>query len=380
MQFALKGLVAEPVVKGHCAAVGSGCGTKVCMKRSSLALLAAGLCLLAGIYLFAFQPAGGYHLLKKIPLGAAAGGGEYFDYITLDAAARRAYLSHGTEVKVVDADSGAVVGNVTGLKRDHGVAVVPELGRGFISDGDAGQVVIFDLKTLKTLGQVKAEPDADSIIYDPASKRIFVFNGEPKSCTVIDRAKGTAVETLALGGAPEQAVADGKGMIYDNLEDTNEVIAIDSRTLKIKARWPVAPAGQPVSMAMDRQHRRLFIGGRNPKLLVVMDADSGKIIGQPFPIGDRVDSNVYDPETGLVASSTREGTIHIFHEDSPDRFSIVETVKTEFGAKTMALDPKTHNLFVDTSDFDAPPAPTGKQKNPQPRARPGTFRLLIYGR
>ncbi|PYT14679.1 MAG: hypothetical protein DMG59_16525 [Acidobacteria bacterium] len=154
-------------------------------------------------------------------------------------------------------------------------------------------------------------------------------------------------------------------MIYDNLEDTNELIAIDSRTLKIKARWPVAPAGQPVSMAMDRQHRRLFIGGRNPKLLVVMDADSGKIIGQPFPIGDRVDSNVYDPETGMVASSTREGTIHIFHEDSPDRFSIVETVKTEFGAKTMALDPKTHNLFVDTSDFDAPPAPTGKQQDPE---------------
>ena len=344
------------------------------MQRSDLGRLAVCLC---SLWLgAAAAPPGGYHLLKRIPLSAAPGGGEYFDYITVDAAARRVYLSHGTEVKVLHADTGAVVGNITGFKRNHGIALVPELGRGFVSDGDAGQVVIFDLKTLKTIGQVKADADADSIIYDPASKRIWVFSGDPKNCTVIDPAKGTAVATIPLGGSPEQAVADGKGMIYDNLESTNEVIAIDSRTLKIKARWPVAPAGQPVSMAMDREHRRLFIGGRNPKLFVVMDADSGKIIGQPFPIGDRVDSNVFDPGTGLIACSTREGTIHIFHEDSPDKFTSVETVKTEFGAKTMGLDSKTHNLFVDTADF-GPPAAAGKQ---QPRPIPGTFRLLIYGR
>jgi YVTN family beta-propeller protein len=351
------------------------------MKRFSLVRLAVGMCvLLLGAYVLAFQLGGGYHLLKKVPFGAAEGGGEYFDYITFDATARRVYLSHGTEVKVLDPDSCAVVGNITGLKRDHGVAVVPELGRGFISDGDAGQVVIFDLNTLKPIGRAKADNDADSIIYDPASKRIFVFNGEPNSATVVDPAKGTVVATLPLGGAPEQAVADGKGMIYDNLEDKNEVIAIDTRTLKIAARWPVAPAGQPVSMAMDRQHRRLFIGGRNARLLVVMDADSGKIIGKPFPIGARVDANVYDPETGLVASSTGEGTIHIFHEDSPDKFSVVETVKTEFGAKTMALDPKTHNLLVDTSDFDPPAVATAEQPNPRRRAKPGTFHLLRYGR
>ena len=168
-------------------------------------------------------------------------------------------------------------------------------------------------------------------------------------------------------------------MIYDNIEDTNEVIAIDSQTLKIKSRWPVAPAGQPVSIAMDRQTRRLFIGGRGPKLLAVMNADTGKIIGSPFPIGDRVDTNVFDPETALIASATREGTIHIFHEDSADKYSVVETVKTEFGAKTMGLDAKTHNLLVDTSDFENPPA-TAQQPNPQPRAKPWTFRLLIYGR
>ena len=350
------------------------------MKARYVARLVAGSCLLLiAACILAFQP-GGYHLLKKIPLGAAEGGGEYFDYITFDTAARRVYLSHGTEIKVLDADTNAVVGTISGLKRDHGVALVPELGRGFISDGDAKQVVIFDMKTLKTIGQIKGETDADSILYDAVSKRIFVFNGQPKSCTVIDPAKGEVLSTLPLGGAPEQAVADGKGMIFDNLEDTNEVIAIDSRTLQIKSRWPVAPAGQPVSMAMDRVHRRLFIGGRGPKVLVVMDADSGKIIGQPFPIGARVDTNVFDPNTGLVASSTGDGTIHLIHEDSPDKFSVVETVQTEYGAKTMALDPKTHNLYVDTSDFGAPGAATEKQPNPPRRATPGTFRLLIYGR
>jgi hypothetical protein len=340
-----------------------------------------GLCILSVAILVIGAPAsGGYHLLKKVPLGAAEGGAEYFDYINIDAGARRAYLSHGTEFLVVDADNGSILGKMTGFKRNHGIALVPDLGRGFVSDGDAGQVIIVDLKTFKKIGEVQGEKDADSILYDPASKRVFVFNGQPKSATVIDPAKGTVIMTMPLGGAPEQAAADGKGTIFDNLEDTNEVIAIDSQTLKIKSRWPVAPAGQPVSMAMDRQHRRLFIGGRNPKMLVVMNADNGKIVGDAFPIGDRVDSNVFDPETGLVASSTREGTIHIFHEDSPDKFSLIETVKTEFGANTMGLDSKTHNLLVDTSDFDMPAPPTAQQRNPQPRAKPGTFRLLIYGR
>ena len=349
------------------------------MKRLNLRALA--VCLLAlGFPILKAAPAGGYHLLRAIPLGAAEGGGEYFDYITVDSAARRVYVSHGTEVKVLDADSYTVVGTINGFKRDHGVAVVNALSRGFVSDGDLGQAVIFDLKTFQKIGEVKADKDADSILYDPASKRIFVFNGEPKSATVVDPAKGSVVATIALGGSPEQAVADGKGMIFDNLEDTNEVVAIDTRTLQVKSRWPVAPAGQPVSIAMDRKTRRLFISGRNPKTLVVMDAGSGRVIGQPFPIGDRVDTTVFDPETGLVASSTREGTIHIFHEDSPDMLRPLETVKTEFGAKTMGLDLKTHNLFVSTSDFDPPGAPTEKQKNPQPRAKPGTFRVLVYGR
>ena len=336
-----------------------------------LILLASGIA--------AFAAGDSYHLINKISFGAADGGREYFDYINVDSGARRAYLSHGTEFLVVNLDNGALTGKVTGLKRDHGVALVSELGRGFISDGDAAQIVVFDLKTLKTLGQIKGEPDADSIIYDPASKRVFVFNGDSHSATVIDPATQKVLATLPLAGAPEQAVADGKGMIYDNLEDKNEVIAIDSRSMKITSRWPVAPGAQPVSMAMDRENRRLFIGCRNPKVFIVMDADSGKIIGKPFPIGARVDSSVFDPETKLAACSTGDGTIHIFHEDAPDVISPVQTVQTEFGAKTMALDAKTHNLLVDTSDFEAPPADE-KQKNPQPRAKPGTFRLLIFGR
>jgi YVTN family beta-propeller protein len=333
---------------------------------------------LLSLAVFGLQPAGGYHLLRKIPLGAAPGSSEYFDYITFDAASRRVYLSHGTEVKVLDADTDKVLGDISGLKRDHGVAIVPELGRGFISDGDAGEVVVFDLKTLKVTGHIKTDKDSDSILYDPASKRIFCFNGKPNSVSVIDPASAKVISTLPLGGAPEQAVADGKGLIFDNIEDKNEVIAIDSRALKITARWPVGPAGQPVSIAMDRQSRRLFIGARNPAVFVVMDADTGKIVGPSVPIGERVDTTVFDPETRVAACSTGDGTIHVFHEDSANKITAVETVKTEYGAKTMAFDPKTHNLLVDTSDFSTPSASNGKQA--RLIAKPGTFRLLVYGR
>jgi DNA-binding beta-propeller fold protein YncE len=186
------------------------------------------------------SPPEGYHLLKKIPLGAAAGGGEYFDYITVDAAARRVYVSHGTEVKVVDADSGAVVGTITGLKRCHGIALVDEIVKGFITDGDSGAVVVFDPKTLKVTGSIKAAPDADAIIYDPASKHIFSFNGNSHNSTVIDPKSGTVVGTIEIGGGPENAVADGKGTIYNNNEEQNNIAVIDSRALTIKARWPVA--------------------------------------------------------------------------------------------------------------------------------------------
>lgn len=335
---------------------------------------------LPGVFALAAAATGGYHLIKTYPFGAAEGSTrEYFDYIMVDSSARRVYVSHGTEIKVLNADTGALVGNITGLKQDHGVAVATEFGRGFITDGAQGKVITFDLKTLKVTGEVKADKDADSIVYDPASKRVFAMNGDPNSSTVIDARTATVVGTIELGGGPEFAVADGKGTVFVNLEDKNQVVAIDSHTLKIKSRWPVAPAGGPTALAMDLQHRRLFSAGRNPQNLVVLDADSGKVI-QSFPISSGVDAAAYEPETGLIFASTREGMIHIFHEDSPDKYSEVETVKTQFGAKTMGLDSKTHNLFVDTADFGEPPAPTAERPHPQRAATPGTFRVLVYGR
>jgi DNA-binding beta-propeller fold protein YncE len=320
-----------------------------------------------------------YHLLKKYSFGPAEGSTrEYFDYITVDSAARRVYLSHGTEVKVLDADTGSVVGNITGLKQDHGVAVAAEFGRGFITDGAQAKVVFFDLKTLKILGEAKADKDADSVVYDPASKRVFSMNGDPHNSTVIDAKSGDVVATIDLGGGPEFAVADGKGTVYVNIEDKNEVVAIDSNSLAIKSRWPLAPAGAPTALAIDTAHGRLFSAGRNPQMLVVLNADDGKVI-QSFPITAGVDAAAYEPETGMVFVSTRAGVVHIFHEDSPDKFSVVGTLKTEFGAKTMGLDTKTHNIFVDTVDFGPAPAATAEHPHPQPAPIMGTFHMLVYG-
>jgi DNA-binding beta-propeller fold protein YncE len=320
-----------------------------------------------------------YHLVKKITLGAAPGGGEYFDYVTVDSATRRVYLSHGAEVKVLDADNFSVVGTISGLKRCHGVVVLPELGKGFITDGEAAEVAVFDLKTLKITGKIKSSPDTDSLTYDPASKLIFTFNGDSKNATVIDPVKETVVKVIDMGGAVEQPIADGKGTLYDNNEERNDVAVVDTHSLTVKARWPVAPAGTPVAIALDREHRRLFSSGRDPLLLVMMDADTGKII-QSLPISSGVDANVFDPETGLLFVATRVGKLHIFHEDSPDKLTEVATVKTEYGAKTMGLDPKTHNLFLPTADFGPMPAPTKEDPHPQRKPIPGTFRVLIYGR
>jgi YVTN family beta-propeller protein len=348
------------------------------MKRLS-GLATVVLYTLLGTFALANAATGGYHLLKKFSFGAAQGSTrEYFDYITVDSSARRVYLSHGTEVKVIDADNGSLIGNIAGLKQDHGVALAHEFGRGFISDGAQGKVIIFDLKTLDVIGEAKADDDADCVVYDPASKRVFVMNGDPNSSTVIDAKSGTVVGTVKLGGSPEFAVADGRGTLYLNLESKNEIVAVDTHTLTIKSRWPVAPAGGPTALAIDIQHRRLFSAGRNPQMLVVVDADSGKIM-QSFPISAGVDAAAYDPETGLVFASTREGMIHIFHEDSPDKFSEVETVKTELGAKTMGLDTKTHNLFLDTADFGPPATSTSGRPGARRTAIPGTFRVLVYG-
>jgi hypothetical protein len=196
---------------------------------------------------------------------------------------------------------------------------------------------------------------------------------------VIDAVKETVITNIDLGGKVEFPAVDGKGMVYDNNPGTNSVVAIDARTNTVKARWPTAPAGDPVSMAMDQKNRRLFSGGRGPQILVMMDADTGKVI-QSFPISVGVDANSFEPSTGMLFVSTREGMIHIYHEDSPDKLSEVETVKTEYGAKTIQVDSKTHKLFLSTSDFNPPAAPTEKQPHPLAKAKPGNFRVLVYGR
>jgi DNA-binding beta-propeller fold protein YncE len=324
------------------------------------------------------SPGADYHLVHKYEFGAAPGGREYFDYITVDPESRRVYLSHGTEVLVVNADTGALEGKISGLKLSHGAAVVPASGRGFISDGAQGKAIIFDLKTLKVVGEANAAPDADCIIYDPASKHVFTFNGDSHSATAIDPKTGKDVGTIDLGGGPEFAVVDGQGMIYNNLEDKSEVLAIDSRSLKVKSRWPIAPAGAPAPIAMDREHRRLFVAGREPAMMVVMNADNGKVI-RSFAISGGADADAYDPQSGRIFVSTREGWIHVFHEDSPDQYSEIGKIKTEFGAKTMGFDPKTNHIFVDTANFK--PAEAAPQEHPHPRPTPipGTFHLLVYG-
>ena len=351
------------------------------MKSHSLGRLGSGvLLILLGAFSLLMAATSNYHLLKKYAFGAAEGSTrEYFDYITVDSAARRVYLSHGTEIKVIDADSGALIANITGLKQDHGVALASEFGHGFISDGAQGKVILFDLQTLKVTGEAKADKDADCVIYDPFSKRVFAMNGDPHSSTVIDARSGSVVGTIDLGGGPEFAVADGNGTVYVHLEDKSELVAIDSRSLKIKSRWPLAPAGAPTALAMDVQHHRLFSAGRDPQMLVVLDSGTGRVL-QSFPISAGVDAAAYEPETGLLFVSTREGMVHVFHEDSPDKLSEVETIKTEFGAKTMGLDTKTHNLFLDTSDFAPAPAPTADRPHPQRPAIQGTFHVLVYGR
>jgi YVTN family beta-propeller protein len=287
---------------------------------------------------------GGYSVIKKISIPGTGS----WDYLAIDEAARRLYVSHGTQVEVVDIDALTVVGSIPNTAGVHGIAIAPELGRGFTSNGQASTVTIFDLKTLKPIADVPTGKKPDAIIYDPATSRVFAFNGGSNSATAIDAATGKVAGTVNLDGGPEYAAADGKGFVYNNLEDESLLLKINSRELKVEQRWPVAPCSSPSSMAMDRANRRLFLGCRS-KVMAMLDADSGKVI-TTVPIGDHVDATAFDPETKLVFNSNGEGTITVIHQDSPDKYSVVETVKTAPRAKTMALDPKTHRLFLSTAE------------------------------
>ena len=321
------------------------------------------------------QPNAGYKVVQKVLLGGEGG----WDYLLVDAAARRLYVTRGTHVSVFDADTLKPVGEIENTAGVHGVALAPELGRGYVSNGRASSITIFDLKTLKTLEEVKSTGEnPDAILYDPASTRVFAFNGRSANATVLDAASGKVLATVALGGKPEFATSDQEGRVYANLEDRSELVAIDSRKAEVLKHWPLAPCEEPTGMAIDRAHKRLFIGCGN-RLMVVVNAATGNIVAS-VPIGAGVDATGFDPDTALAFSSNGEGTLTVVREDAPDKFSVVENVATQRGARTMALDEKTHRVFLVTAEFGPAPEAAAGQPRPRPPILPGTFTLLVVGR
>lgn len=316
----------------------------------------------------------GYHLIKTYKLGGDGG----WDYLTVDSTSRRLYISRSTHVIVIDADSGKPVGDIPDTPGVHGIALAPEFSRGFVSNGREGTVTVFDLNSLKVLSKIKVGENPDAILYDPASKRVFTFNGRSDDVTAIDAAKGTVVGTIKVDGKPEFAASDEKGEVFVNIEDKSELMALDPNKLQVKSRWPLAPCEEPSGLAIDRKHRRLFSGCSN-KLMAVVDADSGKVISTQ-PIGGGVDANGFDAETGLAFASCGEGVLTVVHEDSADKFSVVENVPTERGARTMALDPSSHNIYLVTAKFGPAPAATAEQPRPRPSILPDSFEVLVVGK
>jgi len=316
----------------------------------------------------------GYHVIKTYKLGGEGG----WDYLTLDSSSRRLYISRATHVIVIDADSGKPVGDIPDTPGVHGIALAPELGRGFVSNGREGTVTIFDIETLKLITKVKVGDNPDAILYDPATKRVFTFNGKSHDSTALDAAKGTVLGTIKLEGKPEFAASDGKGEIFVNIEDKSQLDAIDPAKLEVKSRWPLAPCEEPSGLSIDREHRRLFAGCDN-KMMAVVDADSGKVLATPA-IGDGVDATAFDPGTGLAFASCGEGVLTVVREESPNKFSVAENVKTQEGARTLALDDKTHQVFVVTAKFGPPPPPTAEQPHPRHSILPDTFVVLVLGK
>lgn len=322
----------------------------------------------------AFAASSGYHVVTTYKAGGDGG----WDYLTVDAAARRVYISRGTHVMVLDADSGKTVGDIPDTPGVHGIALAADLGRGFVSDGRDGTVTIFDLKTLAPIGaKVKAGENPDAILYDPATKRVFTFNGRSQDSTAIDATNGQVLGTIKLDGKPEFAASDGKGEIFVNIEDKSELTAIDPSKLEVKAKWPLAPCTEPSGLSIDRKNRRLFVGCDN-KMMAVVDADSGKVLATPA-IGEGVDATTFDDETGLAfASCGQDGVLTVVKEEGGKW--IPENVPTKKGARTLALDAKTHNVFVVTADFGPRPAATTDNPRPRPPMLPDSFVVLVVGR
>ena len=313
---------------------------------------------------------GPYHAGKEIPIGGEGG----WDYLTVDAAAHRLYVSHATHVVVIDTQTNKVVGDIPDTPGVHGVAIAADLGRGFVSNGRGNNSSIFDLKTLKLIQKVETGENPDTILYDPAKKEVYTMNGRGKSASVIDTTTGKVVATIPLEGKPEAAQVDSKaGKIYVNMEDLNSVKVIDTATHKVSATWPAAPCEAATGMAFDVATHRLFLGCDN-KLLVMMDSTNGKVV-YSVPVGEGVDSTWFDPTTKLAFTSNGgAGTVSVAHEDSAAVLKIVQTIKTVRGARTMALDPMTHTIYLAATDYE-PQAPGSKDR---PKAVAGTFRVLTY--
>jgi hypothetical protein len=304
------------------------------------------------------------------------GGEGGMDYITLDAKNHRLYVPRSTHTMVIDADSGKTLGDIPGQKHNHGVALVPEAGRGFISDGE-GAVVIFDLKTNAVLGTLKARPDADGIIFDKASGLVLVVSGDDGVLMTIkpdvDPKTGSIDAAIDLGGKPEFLAADGAGKVYINLEDKDQVAVVDLKARKVLAHWPVAPGGSPVGLSIDTEKHRLFIGCRKPQKLIVMSTDDGKVLAD-LPITTGVDATKFDGHQAFA--SCRDGKLQVAGETAPGKFEIQQTVTTPVGAKTMDVDPETHKAYLPTFEFEEQkPGATGR-----PTAKPGSFMIVVVAR
>ena len=312
-----------------------------------------------------------YHVTKTVTLGGDGG----WDYVALDSVGHRLFIARQNRVMVVDPENGRVQAEIPGLQRAHGVAFAYEAGHGFATSGPDSAVTMFDLKTLQVLGHTTAAPDADAVLYDPASKRVFTFNGDAHTSSAIDAVSGARVGTIDLGGGPEFAVSAGDGKLYVNLEDKSEIVEVDAASLRVTRRWSLAPCEAPTGLAIDRAHHRLF-SGCHSKVMAISDATAGKLI-TTVPIGAGVDAAAFDPGTQLAFASNGDGTLTVVHEDTPDKFHVVADVPTRRGARTMALDLTTHRVYLVTADFGPAPAPTAEQPRPRPSIVPGTFSLLV---
>jgi DNA-binding beta-propeller fold protein YncE len=343
--------------------------------RLILSLGAAAVTLVAAPSLAHAQAAApGYHVIRRITAGGEGG----WDYITVDPESNRLFLSRGTHAMVIDLGRDSVIGDIPNTLGIHGVALAPELNRGFTSNGRDSSVTIFDYKTLATIAVVKVPGrNPDAILYDPATRRVFTFNGGSSNATAIDATNGTVVGTVELGGKPESAVSES-GKIYANIEDKSEIAVFDPKTLAVQARWPLAPCEEPTGLAIDRAHQRLFAGCGN-KTMAIVDMRTGKVIASPA-VGDGVDAAGFDPGTQLAFTSNGEGSITVVHEDTPDKYTVVETVPTQRGARTMAVNPKTHRLYTVSAEFGPAPAPTADRPRPRPPMIPGTFVVLELDR